>query len=123
MSYGYQLNIFRAKSNQYGPDWRGIVACRSHNELQIAADDAKEVLAGRYSPAGQTLHCPNGATLLFRVVTNRMEAARAFSGRNFTQIAWLHAPEDQEIRVMARAQLRSRVVPDDDLRYEYCTVL
>jgi hypothetical protein len=123
MSYGNQLNVFLAKSNKYGPDWRGIVVCRDRDELHIAADDARELIAGSYSPAGQTLHCPNGSTLLFRVVSNMMEAQRAFYGREFTQIAWLHAPKDEDVRALARSRLRSRVVPNDDLRYEYCTIL
>jgi hypothetical protein len=125
VSYGNQLNIFKAQANRYGPDWRAIIVCSNRDELHIAADDARETLGGRYSPAGQTLHLPNGSTLIFRVVTCWMEAERVFSGREFTQIAWLHYPSDKradEIITLARSRLRSRNVPAADWRYEYCRI-
>jgi hypothetical protein len=125
VSYGQQLNIFKAQSNRYGPDWRGVIVCESRPQLDIAARDAVDALGGSYSPAGQTLHMPNGSTLLFRVVSCRMEAERVFSGREFTQISWLYRPTGDHAEYLidrARAQLRSRSVPAADWRYEYCMV-
>ena len=122
MSYGQQLNIFRAKSNEFGPDWRGIILCGTKDELHIAADDAREALGGRYSHSAQTLHLPNGSSLMFRVITHRSDADRAFAGRRFTQIAWLHRPEQELLRDMARAVLLSNTVPSAELRYEYLNV-
>lgn len=124
MSYGKQLNIFRAKANQYGVDWRGIVLCKNRAQLDMAAKDAQDALdKSKYSAAAQTLTTPNGATLLFRVCEYRIEGERAFRGRQFTQIAWLFHPtgDHGEYNInLARAHLRSRTVPAADWRYEYC---
>lgn len=124
MSYGNQLNIFKAQAERYGPDWRAIIVCSTKFDLQIAADDAQEFLKGQYSRVGQTLHLPSGATIIFRMVTCPMEAQRAFCGRQFTQIVWLHRPVKyaDEMIDLARSTLRSQVVPTADLRYEYCMI-
>jgi hypothetical protein len=125
MSYGSQLNIFDAKAQQYGSDWRGIIICDNRTQLDMARRDATERLGGNYSGAAQALTLPNGASLLFRVVQYRIEAERAFRGREFTQIAWLFRPtgDHGEYNIsLARAHLRSRTVPNSDLRYEYCMV-
>lgn len=122
MSYGNQLNILRAKSNQYGPDWHAIVCCKNKGELEMAAEDAALQLGGKYSNVGQSLVLANGSRVIFRIVTCVMEAQRAFYGREFTQIVWLHKPDAPELIDMARSRLRSRKVPADDWRYEYCMV-
>lgn len=122
MSYGRQLNIFRAKSNKYGRDWKGIVCCRDAQEVKIASEDAIAFLGGTYNRSTQIQTLPNGAQLYFRTVTCRMEADRAFMGREFTQIVWTHVPKDQYAIDMSRARLRSKAVPSDDWRYEYCTM-
>lgn len=122
VSYGNQLNIFRAKSDKYGRDWRGIICCNDRHEAKLASEDALQFLGGHYNKSSMTLTLANGAQLLIRVVTCMMEAQRAFIGREFTQIAWLHRPTDSDIIGLARARLRSRAVPADDWRYEYCTV-
>lgn len=122
MSYGAQLNIFRAGSNKFGPDWRAIIIVSNGSELHIAADDAREALGGRYSHAAQTLFLPTGAKLSFRIITHRHDAEKAFKGCSFTQIAFLHRPEQEVIREMARAALRSQAVPNNELRYEYLNV-
>lgn len=122
MSYGSQLNIFRAKSNQYGPDWNGIICVDNKNELHVAVGDANEALFGQYNRATQTLRVSNGAELRFRIIENWKDAERAFCGVQFTQIAFVHRPKDTTIIELARSALRSRTVPAEELRYEYCCI-
>jgi hypothetical protein len=122
MSYGSQLNIFRAKANQYGPDWHGIICVDNDNELHVAVGDANEALYGQYNRATRTLRVPNGAELRFRIIKDYMDAKRAFQGMEFTQIAFVHRPTDREIIELARYALRSRTVPAEELRYEYCCI-
>lgn len=125
MSYGLQLNIFRAGSNRWGPDWRGCVVVGDKNELHIAADDAVEALGGNLNRAERVLNMPTGAKLYFYIVEFPLHAEQAFKGREYTQIAFLHRPEGKyadEIISMARARLRSRVVPSNELRYEYLNI-
>lgn len=117
-----QLNVFKAGSNKYGPEWRGLIAVTDTYELRIAVDDAREALGGRYSHAAQVLHLPTGAVLRFVTITHRDDAHKAFAGRKYTQIAFLHRPEQEQIRDIARAALRSSVVPTNELRYEYLNV-
>lgn len=122
MSYGAQLNIFRAKANQYGPDWHAIICVSSPNELHVAVGDANEALFGQYNRSTQTLRVPNGAELRFRVIKDYMDAERAFCGAEFTQIAFVHRPKDSTIIELARSALRSHTVPGEELRYEYCCI-
>jgi hypothetical protein len=122
MSYGAQLNIFRAKSNQFGSDWHGIICVDNANELHVAVGDAREVLHGTYNGSTHTLRVPTGAELRFRIVNTYRDAERVFCGNEFTQIAFVHRPKDTTIIEMARSRLRSRVVPNEELRYEYCCI-
>jgi hypothetical protein len=94
MSYGSQLNIFRAKSNQYGPDWNAIICVDNANELHVAVGDAREALHGTYNRATQTLRVPTGAEMRFRIINGYQDAERAFCGCEFTQIAFVHRPKD-----------------------------
>lgn len=122
MSYGAQLNIFRAKSNQYGPDWNAIICVDDANELHVAVGDAREALHGTYNMSTQTLRVPTGAELRFRIIDGYRDAERAFCGNEFTQIAFVHRPRDTTIIELARSRLRSRTVPNEELRYEYCCI-
>jgi hypothetical protein len=122
VSYGSQLNIFRAKSNQYGDEWNAIICVDNANELHIAVGDAAEQLHGQYNRATQTMRVPNGAELRFRIINDYMDAERAFCGNEFTQIAFVHRPKDTTIIELARSRLRSRTVPGEELRYEYCCI-
>lgn len=125
MSYGLQLNIFKAGSNRYGPDWQGCIAVRNKHELLIAADDALEALGGRLNKAEQVLYLPTGARLRFFIVEFPLHSDQAFKGRQYTQIVWLHRPTGayaDDIIDAARAALRSSVVPTVELRYEYLNV-
>lgn len=126
MSYGQQLNIFRAGSHRWGPDWHAAVLVHDRNELKVAAEDAADLLGGRYSKSEQVLYMPSGAKIRFFEVRFPLQAEKAFRGMAYTQIAWLHRPSDKyadEIINMARSALRSRVVPSNELRYEYLNVI
>jgi hypothetical protein len=122
MSYGQQLNIFRAKGYKYGVDWRGVVLCSNLHELKLAREDAVLQLKGRYFSGLRMMKFANGASLRFRVVTNVLEARQAFAGQSFTHVIWLHRPDSDEVRDLARATVRSKTVPAEDWRYEYCMV-
>jgi hypothetical protein len=122
MSYGSQLNIFRAKSNQYGSDWNAIICVDNASELHVAVGDARDALHGTYNGSTHTLRVPTGAELRFRIINGYQDAERAFCGNEFTQIAFVHRPKDTTIIELARSRLRSRTVPGEELRYEYCCI-
>lgn len=120
VSYGHELNVFAARAAEYGKDWRGVVLCKHAEQRRMAAEDAQAAIKGsRYHASVATLYLPNGARLSFFVVGNPQDAQHAFAGREYVQIIWLTEPLDDEMRDLARSRLRSRVVPGDELRYEY----
>jgi hypothetical protein len=119
MSYGQQLNFFAAKARLYGPDWRGLVMCRSQDQLRCAAEDAISFMRdGKYLKGLQLVAFPNGARLYFRVAENTERVVAQMSGREYTQIIWLGNPPDDECVSVARSRLRSRTVPKEDWRFE-----
>lgn len=118
--YGRQLNIFRSKAEKYGPDWKGLVLCSNAHELKLAAEDAVNMTGGRYYAAMRLLKTGNGATLRFQIATTPQETQRACVGLQFTQLIWLHKPEQAEMADTTFASMRSRNVPKDDWRHEYC---
>jgi hypothetical protein len=121
VSYGRELNNFKERAVRYGPEWRGIVLCKTYNQLRGAMEDAKQFLGGQVRSAGQYMTLAgNGAKLQFRVCTNEAEAQHAVAGFEWTHIIWLHRPEDAALRSYVRSSNRSRKVPTADLRLEYC---
>jgi hypothetical protein len=123
VSYGNQLNICRAKADKYGPDWKVMVLCEHPDQARGAQEDAENFLGGHSFKSMRLIKLPNGCTLRFAVVSSMIDAERALRGREFTQIVWLRRPKVDDLCALARSRLRSRTVPADDWRYEYCTVL
>jgi hypothetical protein len=123
VSYGNQLNICRAKADKYGPDWKVIVLCERAEQARAAQEDAEQFLGGHSFKSMRLLKLANGCTVRFGVVESLIDAERVLRGREFTQIVWLRRPKADELCALARSRLRSRAVPAEDWRYEYCTVL
>jgi hypothetical protein len=122
VSYGNQLNIFKAKAHRYGADWRAIVLCADTYELKLAQEDAVNFTNGRLFRGMNLMKMANGAILRFRAVSDLRGTETAFNGNWFTQIVWLHMPTDRAMCDYARSRLRSREVPAEDWRYEYVKV-
>jgi hypothetical protein len=123
MSYGSQLNIFRAKSNQYGPDWNAIICVDNANELHVAVGDAREALHGTYNRATQTLRVPTGAEMRF---SHHQRVSGRGTGvlRLRVHADCVRTPPERYTTIieLARSRLRSRTVPGEELRYEYCCI-
>jgi hypothetical protein len=122
MSYGQQLNIFRDQAQRHGPHWRGIVLVGKYDTIRAAMEDAEQFLGVKARRSSLSMLLGNGARLEFRVCNTMNEAIHALGGKSLTHIIWLHRPDDEKVRLYARAQLRSKIVPMCDLRYEYAKV-
>lgn len=121
MSYGRELNNFKEMAQRYGPEWRAIVLCKSYEQLRTAMQDAKAFIGAESRQGGQYMTVAgNGAKLMFKVVTNDVEATHAVRGLEFTHIIWLYRSDDVKLRSVVRERLRSRKVPSCDCRLEYC---
>lgn len=121
MSYGRELNNFLDLARRYGPDWKGLVLCSNPGQLRVALEDFADFTKARVTHSTRTASLPgNGASMRFAVVTDAQEADRAVVGRDFTQIIWLHKPDDAKVREIVRTRLRSRNVPACDCRSTCC---
>lgn len=123
MSYGGQINVFRAKADVYGRHWNGIVLCRDNAQFNVAVQDAQDMLHGVFNPQFSVLRLENGAYLRFRTIREQRDVLSAMRGHEYCHIIWLTDPPNDECRGIARSRLRSSAVPHDELRYEYATVL
>jgi hypothetical protein len=121
MSYGHEVNSFLELARRYGPEWKGIVLCHSTVQLKMALQDFSNIVKARVSHAQNLATMPgNGASMRFAVVNKMPDAQRAFEGREFTHIIWLHRPDDAAVRHLAQLRLRSRKVPACDCRVSHC---
>ena len=117
MSYGKQINIFKAKAEQYGRHWQGIVLCHNNVQLKMAAEDAQDMLKGVFNPQFTSIFTESGARLKFRVCKDDRDIECAMRGHEYTHIIWI-TPPTRFMSHLAESRLRSRGVPKDDLRHE-----
>ena len=117
MSYGKQINIFKAKSDQYGRFWQGIVLCHNNHQLRMAVEDAQDMLKGVFNNQFTSIFTEEGARLKFRVCREDRDIESAMRGHEFTHIIWL-TPPTRFMSHLAASRLRSKAVPKDDFRHE-----